>query len=144
MLNREKFAKEIMDIALKHSTVSLTTDGKLIQCGEIPCGYCMFYKRAPKCADAFEKWLNFEYKQPEIDWNKVPVDTPVFVWNDCSSKREKRYFKLIEPELKILSYETFTGGRTSWSNDGNATEVWRHCELAREEDKQKYAKKVGY
>ncbi len=26
-------------------------------------------------------WLNEEYKEPEVDWSKVPVDTKVFVRN---------------------------------------------------------------
>ena len=34
MLNREKFAKEIMDIAMKHSIVAVTEAGRPVKCGK--------------------------------------------------------------------------------------------------------------
>lgn len=142
MLNREKFAKEIMDIALEHSTVCIKTNGNLCQCGEVPCGYCMLHKRANSCADAFKRWCDSEYKEPGIDWENVPVDTPVLVRNKRNENPQRRHFKRVNPNAKFLNYETFPDGKTSWTNNGYTAENWVCCELAREEDKKKYAKGV--
>lgn len=139
MLNREKFAKEIMDIALEHSRVSITKWGRICECGEVPCSLCIFYEYSG-CAIAFKKWLNSEYKESEIDWEKVPVDTPVLVWDDNKEKLKRRYFSAYVKSDSL--YETFNDGATSWTTC--ATSRWKHCELAKVEDKQKYAKGVEY
>lgn len=145
MLNKEKFAKEIMELALNHETVSITDDGELIPCGRVPCDYCKFYNQYDwssnpfvrnKCKDAFIRWANSEYKEFEIDWYKVPVDTPVLVFAKNESNKLKRYYA----GLKNGYFVTFDNGATSWSFDGKTT-LWSNCELARKEDIQKYRKR---
>lgn len=42
MKNREKFAKEIIDVACKGGTIAVTKDNKVVDCDEIPCGSCIF------------------------------------------------------------------------------------------------------
>ena len=139
MLNREKFAKEIMDLALKHTTVAITADGKIRGCRDISCFDCKFYKPG-NCRTAFKDWLDSEYKETEIDWDKVPVDTPVFVWADSKKNLKRRYFSAYAKSDSL--YETFDNGATSWT--ACTTSRWKHCELAKVEDKQKYAKGVEY
>lgn len=146
MLNREKFAKEIMDIAMKHSIVAVTEEGRPVKCGkDIGCDRCIlsvFHNAEAKCDVAFGKWLNSEYKEPGIDWENVPVDTPVLVRNNTADLFHRRYFcgyfKGKDP------YVTFDAGMTSWTayGDGQSTSRWKYCELVREEDKLKYAKGV--
>lgn len=139
MLNREKFAKQIMDIALEHATVVVTKDGSSICCcGEIMCQQCMFYRSDFRCGGAFGKWLDSEHVELEIDWSKVPVDTPVLVRNNENGPFEKRY--LNRAELYSNLFITYPNGKTSWSSN-LLSENWKFCELAREEDKQKYAKR---
>ena len=53
MLNREKFAKEIMDLALEHTTLAITADGKICGCRDISCFDCIFYKTV-NCRTAFK------------------------------------------------------------------------------------------
>ena len=57
MLNREKFAKEIMDIAMKHSIVAVTEEGRPVKCGkDIGCDRCIlsvFHNAEAKCDVAF-------------------------------------------------------------------------------------------
>ena len=151
MLNKEKFAKEIMELALNHETVSITTDGKLIPCGQVPCDYCKLYghydwSSSPsirnKCKGAFVRWANSEYKEPEIDWTKVPVDTPVLVWDFEKDKDEaERVYFSRYVEVADYPYEVFDDGRTSWSSGDYEVSTWRCCELAREEDVEKYRKR---
>ena len=145
MLNKEKFAKEIMELALNHETVSIATDGRLIPCGRVPCDYCKLYghyewSNSPlirnKCKDAFIRWANSEYKEPEIDWERVPVDTPVLVWDRDGSNKLKRHYA----GLRNGCFVTFDNGETSWSFSGEISS-WLNCELARKEDIQKYRKR---
>lgn len=37
-----------------------------------------------------------------VDWSKVPVDTPVLVWDDDSKKKLKRYFAFLGMDECIL------------------------------------------
>lgn len=142
MLNREKFAKEIMDIAMKHSIVAVTEEGRLVKCGkDIGCDRCIlsvFHNAEAKCDVAFGKWLNSEYTDFGIDWNRVPIDTPVFARNDEKDQFERRYFRGTESHNHL--FITYPDGKTSWSGE-LLSEKWKFCELAREEDKQKYAKR---
>ena len=99
----------------------------------------MFYGQG-SCEIAKKKWLD----QPaldwdkDIDWEKVPVDTPVLVWN--VAEKCKRYFskKLYDAGF---DFETFANGKTSWTADGCEYEGWPHCNLYRPEDIEKYRKK---
>lgn len=133
MLNKEKFAKEIIEIATSGGTLGVA-DGKPCVCGMENCNDCDFHPGT--CVDQLEKWANSEYKEFEIDWYKVPVDTPVFVWDAFTINKQKRYYA----GLKNGYYMAFDYGATSWSFSGERT-LWHNCELARKEDIQKYRKR---
>jgi hypothetical protein len=88
------------------------------------------------CSTCFQevlKWLNSEYT-PQIDWNKVPVDTPVYL-HAFGNAGVPRYFCKYENGKVFL----FDSGRTSWSGEDRFTE-WKteHVQLARPEDIKKY------
>lgn len=113
MLNKEKYAKEIFDIVCETGSnpaiINNAPTEKLYYCDS--------------CARGFAEWANSEYKEREIDWNKVPVDTPIYVW-DSGSNTYKRHFAGYTND-KIIA---FTDGATSWSNDGCKTE-WGHAQI---------------
>lgn len=44
MKNREKFAKEILDIACNGATIAVTKDNKVVCCRDINCKQCLFHK----------------------------------------------------------------------------------------------------
>ena len=81
-------------------------------------------------------WLMEEYeepKEPETDWSKVEVDTPILVRNyeDTESTAVvwlKRYFA----EYKDGLVYTWTNGRTSWNED--CTNGWKYAKLAENEE----------
>lgn len=41
MKNREKFAKEILDIACKGNIIAVTKDNKVVCCNDINCKQCL-------------------------------------------------------------------------------------------------------
>ena len=84
--------------------------------------------------------LESEYKELEVDWSKVPVDTPILVRNYESDSWVKRYFAYYrDRDGKVFAYDF---GATSWSADKShiCTSTCRYAKLANEEDIKKYAK----
>jgi hypothetical protein len=78
MLNREKYAKEIVDVALKDETFALM-DGKICACSDVQgCTSCAFYDR-DDCIISKQEWADSECVEPPVDWSKVAVDTPILV-----------------------------------------------------------------
>ena len=56
-------------------------------------------------------WLLGDYKEPEIDWSKVKVDTPILVKHRLDGEWEKRHFA----EYKNGDVYAWDNGRTSWT-----------------------------
>lgn len=114
--------------------------GEVLKCENLLCDLCLFF--GSRCNEAKLKWLDQPAFDPEkdIDWSKVPFDTPVLVWN--SEREAKRYFC---QKINRKCFETFVNGSTSWSSFSNdifrRKEHWPHCKLYRPEDVEKYRKK---
>ena len=80
MLNKEKYAKEILNIACEGHSIAMI-DGKLRQCSGASCSKCDFNSNI-NCRKNVNEWANSEYikpVEPPVDWSKVPVDTPIMV-----------------------------------------------------------------
>lgn len=136
MLNKEKFAKEIVEIAINGIANDIAVvDGKPCMCKNTRCKDCDF-NDSNYCSKEFKEWANSEYKEPEIDWERVSVDTPVLVWDRDGSNKLKRHYA----GLRNGCFVTFDNGETSWSFSGEISS-WLNCELARKEDIQKYRKR---
>lgn len=140
MKNKEKFTKEIIEIAATGSSIAMC-NGVLRECRGLPCSQCEFYDGGALCDSKCKAWAESEYVEPkyEIDWASVPVDTPVIIKGIKSSRR---YFSRILPDGRI---SIFSHGRTSWSAQEMAPEFSyskSDVVLAREEDKLKYGKRV--
>lgn len=60
-----------------------------------------------------------------VDWSKVPVDTPVRVWNNESTTKERRHFAGYENGYVL----TWSHGGTSWSSPKHCVSEWDHAEL---------------
>lgn len=137
MLNKEKYAKEILDIICNGNDVG-KQKGHLYPCANMPCYTCEFNTGNVHCNEEFIKWANSEYKEREIDWNKVPIDTPIYVWDDNYSKAEKfpRYFAKYRENNTIGAFDD---GRTSWSGDGQIC-YWEHAEVKEGIDCSKWYK----
>ena len=68
-----------------------------------------------------------EYKEPETDWSKVAVDTPILVRNSKNETWYKRYFAKYE-DGKVYAWND---GKTSWSSTGDNIS-WSYAKLAEE------------
>ena len=67
-----------------------------------------------------------EYKEPEIDWTKVAVDTPILVRDHEDQPWLRRHFA----KFKNGKVYTWFGSGTSWSVDVSATMKWEYAKLA--------------
>lgn len=120
MTNFEFYKDEIVDInfAVVNGTI------KNGHCNT-SCASCSF-ANYQSCADARWKWLKTEYKEPEVDWAKVKIDTPILVSDDGKEWR-RSYFARFE-KGKVYAWEC---GATSWSvfiNDD--VTCWNYAKLA--------------
>ena len=121
MLNKEKYAKEILDIACNGDSVGMR-NGILCSCDTINnCKHCDFYNEGTLCEEVIKEWANSECKEREIDWNKVPVDTCILI-TDSYGYTLKRHFAKYDNK-KIYAYPD---GTTSWSfnRDSSQLIVW--------------------
>ena len=112
MLNKEKYAKEIIDISCDGYGVA-KQNGHLQPCRYTACSKCDF-NTTLCCSEEIRKWANSEYKEPEIDWSKVPVDTPIYVWDNDNGATYKRYFAGYDKINNMII--AFDNGGTSWSS----------------------------
>ena len=117
MLNKEKYAKEILDIVCQDGTIPAVVNNVPIKCTDaLDCYDCKFYYN-DDCINAFIKWVNSEYKEREIDWSKVPVDTPILITYSCYTL--KRHFA--KYYNKTIYF--YPDGTTSWSFNQDSSQL---------------------
>lgn len=122
MKNYEKYAEKIREYDDKDfckdfvKPYILGTDN----CNGIDCIRCSVLRAL---------WLLEDYKEPEVDWSKVEVDTPILVRDYESQEWEARHFAKYEDGVIY----TWDGGSTSWTSKGNVTE-WKYAKLAENEE----------
>lgn len=140
MLNREKYAKEIIEIACNGGNIAVV-NGKLENCRKTQCNECNFNGGTIRdCEIKTRKWANSEYVEPiepPVDWSKVPVDTPVLVTDRkdaAESEWKKRYFAKYENGMVY----TWANGATSWS--GEIVSSWMYAKLAESEDQNEISR----
>lgn len=129
MTNYEKY-KEIIDLILEQGKdIAFNKNTKeVLLCHDLDCEDCLFHRNTGSsyCNVNSMKWLIAECK--EVDWSKVPIDTPVLVSNN-KDFWYRRYFAGVNDEGKPL---VFPDGRTSWSN-ARCSRIWisyKYIELA--------------
>lgn len=139
MKNREKYRDEIVkaikdggscDFMIK--TVNpLYSDGW--QCKDELCQR----EECEDCLKLFAFWLDEEYEEPpkpEVDWNKVPVDTLVRVRDREEQEWTLMYFKGISNFDPRHKFATWCDGATSKTACGGDYVMWKYCELVEDED----------
>lgn len=65
MKNKEKFVKEIVEIAIKSQSLSVNQEGKINCCQASQCKNCIFYHGAGRCCDKRKEWAEAEYVEPK-------------------------------------------------------------------------------
>lgn len=130
MTNYEKYKDEIDEIFdTNDGTIAINKNtNEITNCSDFECSKCLFsaqYNNTISCAITMAKWLVAEYVEPEIDWTKVQVDTPVLV-SDDGIKWFRRYFAKVSSSGTIYVY---CNGATSWSADGDSPVQYKYAEL---------------
>ena len=84
----------------------------------VHCGACHLRQAA---------WLFEEYKEPEVDWNNVKVDTPILVRDAEHEDWYRRYFsKYVNGVVRA-----WNSGYTSWT--ASYDREWKYAKLAESE-----------
>lgn len=129
MTNYEKY-KEIIDLIFQQGgMIALNKDTKeIVSCQKLECDDCLFSRRynAPYyCNFNRMKWLVAEYTESEVDWSKVPVDTPVLVSNDGKEWSRRHFSRVVNGIPNTWMY-----GSTSWTAHDNET-AYRYIKLGK-------------
>lgn len=84
-----------------------------------------------KCRMLQAMWLLEDYKEPEVDWSKVEVDTPILVKYSEKEEWTRRYFARFEDGV-VYAWDD---GRTSWTTpDMTSMTSWPYAKLAESEE----------
>ena len=126
--NREKYAEQILDIARSGTRIAVKKNVmEPVPCQDIPCADCYLrLKNGSMCEDACKEWCESEYKEPPIDWSKVPVDTPILVRDNQDEELYRRHFAKFEDGI-VYAWDD---GRTSWSSLSDEAVDWKYAKLA--------------
>lgn len=132
MINYEKQKTEIDTIIERGICIAVNkSTKKVVLCSEIACAECLFFKSGSAgCGVRMMEWLVAEYKEPEVDWSSVPIDTPVLISGD-GKEWYRRYFSGVDENGQPT---VFACGGTLWSSkDYDENErTWnvKHIKLA--------------
>ena len=133
MLNREKYAKESIEIACNGGSIAVV-NGKLENCRKTQCNECNFNGGTIRdCEIKTRKWANSEYVEPiepPVDWSRVPVDTPILVRDSELFAWSKEHFAKYEDETVY----TWDYGKTSWSTYDGKMSSYKYAMLPESED----------
>lgn len=94
-------------------------------------GDCCNGNSCMKCIMLQMLWFDEEYEEPEVDWTKVAVDTPILVRDVENRDWTRRYFAKFE-NGRVYAW---TDGTTEWSAEKNDRITgWKYAKLAEQED----------
>ena len=121
MKNYEKYAEEIREYKGENFCADFVKPHILKSrgCTNTSCDQCKMLQTI---------WLLGEYKEPEVDWSKVEVDTPILVRNREDEDWYRRYFA----EYRDGVVYTWVNGATSWS--ATCMTEWKQAKLAESEE----------
>lgn len=132
MTNYEKH-KEKIDKVLHDDTYMIaidTNEKEVVTCRELNCKNCLFshhYNKNTRCEVNRIKWLVAEYVEPvetEVDWSKVPVDTPVLVSHDGKKWCHRHFSRVVNGIPYAWMY-----GSTSWTAHRDNEMTYRYIKL---------------
>lgn len=96
MKNKEKFANEIVDIAVKENFQRYPAvdkkSGKPVCCTSFQCADCLLNGQCSQ--NRFVQWMEEEYSE----WDNVPIGTLVRVWDSSDSFEKIRHFAKYDKE----------------------------------------------
>lgn len=132
MLNIEKYKDKLIELDVIDINKLAIKDGVPYRCNGVSCDDCDFKNSENGCyIYGCSEWLFSEYKEPEIDWSKVKVDTPILVRNNEDKEWVNRYFAKFA-DGKVYAWVC---GATSWTvDDEYDVTFWKYAKLAESEE----------
>ena len=121
MKNYEKYADEIREYKGCNFCIDFVCQHilKIEDCDYIGCSRCNMLQML---------WLMEEYKEPETDWNKVEIDTPILVRYSEDGEWLRRHFAKYEDGIVYAWKDAYT----SWT--GDRVTPWELAKLAESEE----------
>lgn len=132
MLNIEKYKDKLIELGVIDISKLAIKDGVPYRCSGDSCDDCDFKNSKNGCyIYGCSEWLFSEYKEPEVDWSKVKVDTPILVRNNEDKEWMNRYFAKFA-DGKVYAWVC---GATSWTvDDEYDVTFWKYAKLAESEE----------
>lgn len=131
MLNIEKYKDKLIELEVIDVGNLAIEKGKPRICKTTACRDCKFYNNnTDSCEKLAVEWLFSEYEEPEVDWSKVKVDTPILVKDTEEGEWRKRHFARFK-NGKVYAWHD---GLTSWSAIGECEHGWKYAKLAESEE----------
>ena len=127
MKNKEKYVKEIVDLALSCKGIAVNKEtNEPCACDDTDCDICV--AKGGNCKELIKKWAKKEYEEPKVDWSKVAVDTPIYVRNNEYGEWIKKHFAKYDSEMVYA----FDCGRTSFTcGREDSVFPWKFAKLAK-------------
>lgn len=100
MKNKEKFSKEIVELACDGNRIAVIRQtGEFRSCYETPCRECLFHSSdTERCRERTRKWAESEY-----------IEKPVI------SKKDKAFLEYIKEEFKYIARDDGNKQLFAWS-----------------------------
>lgn len=132
MLNIEYYKDKLVELGvINFNKLAVIEEQPRICNTGILCDECLLNNKNEFCSNEALNWLFSEYKEPEVDWSKVKVDTPILVKDILKSEWIKRYFAKYE-NGRVYAWKE---GKTSWSAvNEHDVNFWKYAKLAESED----------
>ena len=125
MKNYEKYADEIKTYNNGNSYCEEIIIPNVLK----PLGKSCIGTSSSVCYALTTLWLLEEYEEPEVDWSKIKIDTPILVRDFEDAKWAKRHFAKYE-DGKVYAW---SNGVTSWTTEGHGV-MWNYAKLAESEE----------
>lgn len=137
MKNKEAYVDRMVELLSDDKAPGLK-NGVLVSCASFcscrECDFCADGVRE-SCKDKhginqeFAQWANEEFVVPEINWDLVPLDTPIYVWDEDDERpcKIRAHFAGIGIDGSVYAWQD---GRTSFTNAAMIAPIkWKHAEL---------------
>lgn len=126
MTNYEHYKSEIEKIVRLGWRIAVSKNGKPYACNELNCNDCITDNG--DCYQTVSKWADSKYIESEeqVDWSKVPVDTPILVRDNVNHFWDKRHFA----EYYDGKVYAFINGATYWTTSDDDIYAWKYVKLS--------------
>lgn len=87
MKNKEKYAKEIVEIACDGNRIAIVRQtGEFRSCYEMPCRECLFHSNTERCKEKVREWADSEY-----------IEKPVV------SRKDKAFLEYLSTNIQYMA-----------------------------------------